>query len=257
MPPGKVYLYVHWFRPDAKKRNFLARMARRQPDVVVMGPTESVVDVFREAGFGQALTVPYPITPVDPEGRPEEVGFRHLLFAGAARIDKGFPDIVNLVAHLYAQKKALPVSIQVSPDHYDRYTTRVRAEIDRLGKIGYPHLRLRPETLDGREYTEQFRGAICLQPYDRADFADRMSGITLDALSNGCPVVTLKGTWMGRVVERFDAGKVVDDATPRRFLEGVEEILGNYGRYRRNALHAGAALQQELSASRLFEIVTA
>jgi hypothetical protein len=256
IPPGKAVLYFHWFRPDAKKRNFLGRMARRQPNVGVLGPTDSVVRIFRECGFGYVVTVPYPITPVPSDGQSEDAAFRHLLFAGAARFDKGFPDIVNLVAWLNAQRRTIPVSIQASPDHYDRHDPRVQAEIDRLERIGYPHLTVRAETLRGREYPEQFQGAICLQPYDPGDFADRVSGVTLDALSHGCPVVTLRGTWMGRVVERFEAGKVVDEATPQRMLAGVEEILRDYGCYRRNALHAGSVLQQELSASRLFEIVT-
>jgi len=257
LSPRKAVLYFHWFRPDKRKRNFLARMARWQPNVVVLGPTESVVSIFRECGFEHALTSPYPITPVLTEGQPEDVGFRHLLFAGAARIDKGFPDVVELVACLNAQKKTLPVSIQASPDHYDRYDPRVRAEIDRLERIGYPCLTLRRETLKGQEYPEQFRGAICLQLYDPADFADRVSGVTLDAFSHGCPIVTRTGTWMGRVAERFEAGKIVDVATPERILAGMEEIIRDYRRYRRNALRAGGVLQQELSASRLFEIVTA
>jgi hypothetical protein len=232
-------------------------MARWQPNVVVLGPTESVVSIFRECGFEHALTAPYPITPVLTDAQPEDAAFRHLLFAGAARIDKGFPDVVNLVAFLNAQKKTLPAFIQASPDHYGRYEPRVRAEIERLERIGYPFLTLRRETLEAKEYQEKFRGAICLQLYDPADFADRVSGITLDALSHGCPIVTRTGTWMGRVAERFQAGKIVEAATPGGILAGVEEILRDYGCYRRNALRAGGALQQELSASRLFEIVTA
>jgi hypothetical protein len=257
LPPGKVFLYFHWFRPDGKKKAFLARMARRQPNVVVLGPTESIVRIFRECGFEHALTAPYPITPVPPDGRPENPGFRHLLFAGAARIDKGFPDVVNLVACMKEQNKSLPISIQASPDHYGRYEPRVLAEIDRLGRIGYPHMALHKETLTSGEYMEQFRGAICLQLYDPADFADRISGVTLDALSHGCPIVTRAGTWMGRVAERFEAGKIVDAAEPVRILAAAEEIAREFGRYRKNALHAGGELQRELGASRLFEIVAA
>ena len=117
------------------------------------------------------------------------------------------------------------------------------------------YLMVRFETRDRN--MEQFRGAACLQPYLPSEFADRVSGVTLDALSHGAPVVTLEGTWMGHVVNRFGAGIVVREAKPELLLEGVEEILRDYGRYRRNALQAGGALQQELSASRLFEIVTA
>ena len=131
------------------------------------------------------------------------------------------------------------------------------AEIDRLGKIGYPHLTVRAETLRGEEYRELFRGAVCLQPYDPADFADRVSGVTLDALSQGCPVVTRKGTWMGRVVERFEAGRAVEAVEPHRLLSAAEEIVREYGRYRKNALQAGGELQREFRSSRLFEIVAA
>lgn len=257
IPPAKVYLYFHWFRHDAGKRSFLARMAGLQPDIVVLGPTESVVGVFRECGFGRAETVPYPITPVDAGVQAGDPDFRHLLFAGAARADKGFPDLVGLVAWLHARGKTVPVSLQASPDHYGRYDARIRAEMDRLGNLGYPHLKVRMETLQGGEYREQFRGAICLQPYAPADFADRISGVTLDALSLGCPIVTLKGTWMGRVVDRFGAGKAVDAAAPEVLFAGVEEILRDYGRYCGNAARAGRALQEEMNASRLFEIVTA
>jgi hypothetical protein len=72
LPPGKAVLYFHWFRADEKKRNFLSRMAQWQPNVVVLGPTESVVGIFRECGFGTARTAPYPITPVGPDEPPGE-----------------------------------------------------------------------------------------------------------------------------------------------------------------------------------------
>ncbi|MBI5575411.1 MAG: hypothetical protein HY896_03490 [Deltaproteobacteria bacterium] len=257
IPPGKAFLYFHWFRPDARKRAFLARMAGRQPGFAVLGPTQSVVDIFRECGFAKAEIAPYPITPVDHDAGPESEDFRHLLFAGAARADKGFPAVVGLVAWMASHNKAVPVTLQASPDHYDRYDPAVRAEVERLGKIAYPHLTVRPETLGAEEYADQFRGAVCLQPYAAADFADRLSGVTLDALSRGCPVVTMKGTWMGRVVERFEAGKAVAEAAPEALFSAAEEILRDYGRYRRNAVRAGRALQEELSAGRLFEIVTA
>lgn len=257
IPPGKACLYFHWFRPDERKRRYLAGMAKEQPDVALLGPTESVVKIFRECGYARAEIAPYPITPFDRDTFPAEAAFRHLLYAGAARADKGFPDVVGLIAWMAARGETVPVSLQASPDHYDRYEPRVRAEIDRLGKIGYPYLQVRRETLDEEAYSEQFRGAICLQPYSPGDFVDRLSGVTLDALSRGCPIVTLGGTWMARVVDRFEAGKTVETAAPEALFAAAGEILRDYGRYSRNAARAGVALQEELSAKRLFDIVTA
>jgi hypothetical protein len=51
VPPDHVFLYFHWFRESPGKLSFLRRMAARQPDIVILGTTDSVVDVFRRCGF--------------------------------------------------------------------------------------------------------------------------------------------------------------------------------------------------------------
>src|SRR5450631_2867737 len=90
IPPHQVFLYVHWFKATRDKQDQLAKLARRQPEIVVLTPSPSVCAEFRKAGFINTRIVPYPITRCKP-GSPEieTVKFRHLLFAGAARRDKG------------------------------------------------------------------------------------------------------------------------------------------------------------------------
>jgi glycosyltransferase involved in cell wall biosynthesis len=113
------------------------------------------------------------------------------------------------------------------------------------------------QTLGKKEYRELFEGAICLQPYNRADFADRASGVTLDALIAGCPIIATSGTWMGLAVERFEAGKTVEDLSPERLFAAVSDVIADYARYRRNAMEAGRVLLEENSARHLFAVVTA
>ncbi|HJV35594.1 glycosyltransferase [Geomonas sp.] len=241
-------------RPSPKKLAFFRKIAQRHPELVVMGPTASVVDVFRECGFKHVTVVPYPITPRD--NRESTVHpFRHLLFAGAARADKGFHHVVDVLALLAERRQSLPVALQTSGDHYDRHDPETGKALQKLSAIDYPQLMLTPETLSPEAYFAMFEGAICLQPYDVAAFADRISGITLDGLSMGAPVVTLAGTWMGRVVERFEAGVVVDSPAPEALLQASLRIRDDYPRYQANARRAGLALQQEHSAGHLLEII--
>jgi len=256
IPSGKVFLYFHWFKDSEKKRHQLAAIARRQPNIVILGPTPSVVEVFSACGFTNAQVVPYPITPAKIEEKDHFVSFRHLLFAGAARKDKGFSAVVDLVALLAEQGQSIPVSLQCSAEHYEKYDTATREDMVRLSKISYPPLETVTKTLSSAEYGALFTGGICLQPYDVDDFADRISGVTLDALSAGCPVVTLAGSWMGRVVERFGAGIVLDDADPAKMLAAAQTIINDYRRFRENAQRGGKILQQEMSASHLFEVLT-
>ncbi|MBI5429535.1 MAG: hypothetical protein HY938_03635 [Nitrosomonadales bacterium] len=255
VPSGKVYFYFHWLNASDKKRAFLARLAKQQPDFVMLGPTPSVINIFREAGFKNAHIVPYPISGQVHNHSAGHDDFSGLLYAGAARQDKGISHVVDLVAHMENLKLKIPFRLQNSPDHRGKYDAATKADIQRLENMAYPHLELFPETLSADGYARLFAGAICIQLYNAADFADRISGVTLDALSAGSPIVTTAGTWIARMVQRFDAGLVVDSTEPEQTLSAIQKIIAEYPRYNANAYQAGLELQQENSADFLFKTV--
>jgi len=253
IPPGKVFLYVHWFKTSPAKRRQLEKLAARQPAITILAPTESVCAAFRAAGFADTRHVPYPITSLPHPPMPETgQGFRCLLFAGAARHDKGFSHVVGLVELLAATGSSIPVCMQTSPQHYAKTDDATSASLVRLEHLVYPHLHRYADTLHQEEYGALFRGAICLQLYSRQDFADRISGVTLDALSMGSPVITLSGTWMARVVAEFDAGLVIDSPAPEAILAAATRIIEEYGEFRRRAFAAGRELQERNSAAFLY-----
>lgn len=256
VPPKKVYLYFHWFRPTESKIGRLRQLARKQPNLEILGPTASVVKVFQDAGFQNAHVVPYPILEQEVRHRAEPVAFRHLLFAGAARQDKGFSHVVDLVEYLHDRGMKMPVTLQTSPEHYGKYDAKTKADILRLQAIAYPYLMLSPETLGKSEYAALFEGAICLQLYDTTDFSDRISGVTLDAFSAGCPIVSSAGTWIARMAQRFDSGEVVADMSPQSVLSAVQHIVSAYARYNQHAIAAGKTLQEENNAASLFSAIT-
>lgn len=252
--PGRVFLYFHWFRPTPKKLAFLRKYADRQPNLVILGPTETAIEAFRQAGFPDVRVVPYPITP-----RPQsesDTPFRHLLFAGIARQDKGIGKVVDLVAHLAREGSDLPLLIQASADHRQRFDEKTAQDIQRLEGIGYPNLKLIEAALPQDDYLAQFEGGICLQPYDAADFADRISGISLDGLSAGAPLVVPAGTWMARVVQRFGAGIVLEDMSAPAMENAIRGILADWPGFRDRARLAGRTLQTEFSAGQLAATLT-
>jgi len=255
IPPGKVFLYFHWLRPSPRKLAYFRRFASSHPGVTVLGPTNAVIGPFRECGFRDARVVPYPITPSVPADDRSGGRFRHALFAGAARRDKGFSRVVDLVCHMASLGVAIPFAIQASPDHYGKHDVGIRDDLDRLRKAAPSWLRIFPDTLAEEEYRAMFDGAIVLQPYAREDFADRVSGVTLDAFSAGAPVVAPAGTWMARAAERFAAGAGISDLSPPSLLSAVEAIRADYPRYRQNALEAGRTLQEEHGARHLLDVL--
>jgi glycosyltransferase involved in cell wall biosynthesis len=255
IPPGKAFLYFHWVKPDPSKREFFRTASGRQPDLTLMGPTETVVGVFRESGFRDVRVVPYPGSPASTETVEAEGVFRHVLYAGAARRDKGFPAVVDFVRYLAETGSETPLTVQASPGHYGKFDEGIPAELDRLRKSSAAWLTILPETLGATEYRAMFEGAIVLQPYSRDDFADRISGVTLDAFSAGAPVVATAGTWMARAALRFGAGVALEDRSPASILSAVEAVRAEYPRFRRNALAAGSALRKEHDARRLLDVL--
>lgn len=256
IPPGKACLYFHWIRPTLDKRRFFSKIARKQPHIRFIAPTESVAGFFRECGITNVSVISYPVAAAPPSGEEGNSAFSHLLYAGAARRDKGFGFITDLVEHLAQTSDTLPVTLQVSAEHYGKQEELVRSDIQRLEKSAYPHLNLCPETLTSQEYRKLFRGAICLQLYNQQDFRDRISGVTLDAMSAGAPVVTLTDTWIARAVQRFGAGIVIDEPTPAAVLGAIRQIIAGYADYRIKALHAGRVLGAEHDAGFLFKALT-
>ena len=224
---GRVVLYVHWLRPTARRLESLAAVARRHPDLPLLTTTETVRALLSDCGFEGVRHVPYPAR-LDVEPAQASSGFRYLLYAGAARRDKGIHRVVDLVEHLNASGSDVPVRVQVVGDYFDRMDARVAQDIARLRSVRYPGLHLEAEALASDAFRAMFAGAICLQLYDPEDFADRVSGITLDAFAARAPAVVHEGTWMARQVARFGAGRVVPVGDTPALLEAVHEIASDY-----------------------------
>src|SRR6185436_13009945 len=163
IPRNRVFLYFHWVRETAEKLNSLSRIAARQPNLMILGTTPTVVEVFRRCGFAHAFLLPYP--PARAQRRAA-TPFRHLLYAGAARQDKGFRQVVDLVELLARRQEKIPVTVQVSADHYGKYDAATREDLVRLRSSGYAQLALAAETLSPEDYAALFPGSICLQLYN-------------------------------------------------------------------------------------------
>jgi hypothetical protein len=253
IPPRKAFVYLHWFRSTPRKLAQLRRVARRQPEIVVIGSTPTVDEAFATAGFAHRTIVPYPATSAAPLAAGA-AAFRHVLFAGAARADKGFSHVVGLVERL-GDRADLPVVLQTATEPNDRHDERTRGALVRLAAARSPALSLRGETLDADAYAALFPGAICLQPYDPVAFADRVSSVTLDAFSAGAPVVTIPGSWIARTVERFGAGAVAPSPAPEDLLRAVERVREAYPRHAEAALAAARTLRGDHDSRRIVEVV--
>ena len=145
----------------------------------------------------------------------------------------------------------MPFYIQSSSEHLNKSETKTQLDIARLKQIKYPKLTIGEKTLSESDYLNLFPGSICLQPYDVKDFSDRVSGVTLDSLMAGSPIVTTPNTWIARCVERFEAGIVLNSTTPNEMTSALNQVINNYDFYSTNAKKASLILKSENDASQL------
>jgi hypothetical protein len=253
IPEKKVYLYVHWLGAKAAKAAKLAKIAQAQPNLEILCATATTTDFFKGLGF-RSTTVSYPRARVD-SSPPQAQAFSHLLFAGAARLDKGFDHITNLVEDLAETQAEWPIWVQASSTHQARHGQEIQSQIDRLRESGYAKLTLLENTLSPQAYQSMFSGAISIQPYSESDFEDRVSGVTLDALSAGCPVVVTANTWLGRVVMEHNAGVATTDLSPPGLKMAVDKVLLDYAGYAQRAAKAGQLLCHEHSAKEMMAAI--
>jgi len=253
IPPDKVYVYVHWLGTKATKAGMLAAIARSQPHIEVLCTTATTTVFFKELGF-RATTVAYPYV-IDQPQEQTLSGFQHLLFAGAARMDKGFSRIADLVDDLAHSQSTWPFWIQTSATHQAKHGTDILACIEQLKRSNYPQLTLLSETLSPQDYRALFVGSISIQPYAEADFQDRVSGVTLDALTAGCPVVVTANTWLGRIVLEHNAGVTTSDLSPHGLRRAIEEIVNDYDAFSRRAFQAGLILQNQHSTAAMMQTI--
>jgi hypothetical protein len=258
LPPHRAFLYFHKLRPSARRAQVLAALARRQPALELFGTSEEIVARLRAVGFTQVRRVLPVLAAAGPGGAaagPDAtaVPFGRLLSAGAARADKGFSRIVDLVEWMAQSGATLPIAVQTSGDHYGRHDERTAADLQRLRACRYPGLTLLDATLDGAQYAALFPGTVCLQPYERAEYADKMSAVTFDALRAGAPVVTLTGTTMADIVAQSGAGVVIEAATAQALLAAATEVVAQYPQFQARALAAGAVYDPANSWAPLVE----
>ena len=240
---SRLVLFVHWPLVKPGQRLALALARRVRARSLFLAPTRGVREALAHADCAHALQVAYPATRAD--GCRLRAPFRHLLMAGAARINKGLDVVAGLAEHLAREGRDLPLLVQVSPKHVDRHGSREDAVVARLLAANYRGLVADPKAPDRSEYAARFEGALVLAPYERAKFADGVSGVVLDALLHGAPVVATSGTWAGDLVERFDAGVVLRERTASQLAGAVDRVLGRWDHYSQHAARASDALAEE------------
>ena len=210
-----AFLTPAWFEEHLKKGNLLKH-----------------IKLFQD--------VPYPLAPPNNNDiKKVDKGF-FLGYLGDAREDKNFRKVVELLS---VAPENLGFIIQCNPPAIGEYEVGIKEIVQYLKGLRREHLYIYDNPLNLDEYQKILNlSSIVWCLYNASQYRNRISGILLEAWLFRKPVITTRGTWMARQVEKYGGGLVLDSQDPQKILKAVEEIQKNYERFSKEAEAAGKAL---------------
>lgn len=144
--------------------------------------------------------IPHTDTPYTWEGMAAERPLQ-MVYLGDARAEKGyhyFPDLVEDMRRDYLASGRVEFQIQ---SNYNIPNGESEAVVARclLQNASAAGIKLFLEPLPSEQYRAVLRQAdLLILPYDRDNYYARSSGVLIEALTAGIPVVAPSGSWLGR-----------------------------------------------------------
>jgi glycosyltransferase involved in cell wall biosynthesis len=186
------------------------------------------------------------VAPQRRRGEPLSV-----VFPGLLRYDKGFHLAADAARQLSSdsafQCSLRSLSFEDTPNELVELVMTLRSqarliegELDRSGFIDFLK-----------------NGDLAVIPYSVKAFARRTSGLMVDALYCGLPIVAIRGSWLGNRIEQSGAGVVVDGEDSAAIASAVREISADFTSFRNKAVSAGAEWFQQNSWAALAASVLA
>lgn len=204
------------------------------------------------------LPIPHTKPPL-PESASEHQPLR-ILYVGDARFEKGYHHLPSIVDDLWDDYiRPGKVEFVIQSHGYTPLTgdQQINEAREQLKQFPADKVRLIHEPLDSSGYWSLLKsGSIFLLPYNRESYESRSSGVAIEALALGLPIVVPQGTWMARQL----AG--LGEAAPGIAYSGIPEaaaalrkVVDEYPQYRRDARSSAAWWYERHNASRLIEIL--
>lgn len=232
------YEPAHYLHPlSDEAAGSLATAARRGVRVRLTSDSARLADQF-ERIFGRPVDVlpiphtsrlrPAPLAAL--QGRPLTV-----VSLGNARDEKGLLELFDAVRILKLMGEAdrFAFALQVNNP-----TKLLEPAIAQFAREGHENVQLLHEPLPSDAYYELLRSAdLVALPYWRSVYEARTSGVLLEAIGAGKPVICTADTWMSDQLEATGSGLTAPDQNAAAFVHALRQ-----GRVRFEDL-AGAALR--------------
>lgn len=184
--------------------HILARFPRHR--VHLYTDTERLTDQYDRLGAAKFSTLPIPVNPqLRPRSELRRTVPRVVTYLGDARSEKGYHLLPSVLGALLPELEAGAIHfvVQSNVAFGDQpMDQRVVEARERLRRLSPRFVTLHEEALDSFAYSELLLAAdVVLLPYDAERYYARSSGVLIEALSAGIPVLVPATSWMSDLLQ--------------------------------------------------------
>ncbi len=213
---------------DAALEDMRVAFRRVQRSVVAMRSffytdTEELTEQYERLGVFRFHTLPVPHT-CQASDRIRNDGPLRLTYLGDARIEKGFhliPELAERLERDYLATGRVRLALQCN---YNIPGGEPRAAIarDQLETMRRGYIEFHKEPLTSEEYRKLLLSAdINFLCYDAANYYARSSGILVESLAVGIPVIVPAGCWLSRQLLRSQL-EYLEELCPRTTVFSID-----------------------------------
>ena len=168
-----------------------------------------------------------------------------LLFAclGPARFEKGIDVLQDAIARYLADPASPPARFAIQwPGQIVDADGALYPPAPALVASG--RVEFLDQPLDSAQYDALLASTDCMVlPYRRSSYFARISGVAVEAVTGGIPVIATGDTWTADLVATSGAGIAVDDGDAAGLAAAMAELARDYPRWRAEAEAARAGAQ--------------
>jgi hypothetical protein len=224
--------------------------ARFGPRLRLFADTDSLAQQFAALSGLPVRPVPLPVVVPDLRTAPRE-GLPHVVFAGGARLEKGYHYLPAALAGVAGRARFTLQSGPVGPQDDPLVQRAHRTLLARRGES----LEIIEQALPPEAYAALLATAdLLLLPYNGAVYGARSSGILAEALALGIPAVVPDGCWMAEVAAP-DRAVLIPRGAPAR--AALAEALDRLPALREAARAKAPTWRAKHNPSALFQALTA
>ena len=178
---------------------------------------------------------------------------------GPARLEKGIDILQDAIVEVF--KRLETIKTRRSPNFVIQWNSEIK---NKNGEIINPYPTLIADrrinfirkSLDSEAYNNALHNTDCmLLPYRRASYFARISGVAVEAATNGAPMIFTRDTWVAHFAATSGAGIATEDGDVKSVADAIITMLNDYPRYQTEAFQSAIHAQNAHSAEAFLRVL--